>query len=322
MALPSNTLATYEAIGNREDLANIVYRISPTDCPFTSGIDREKANGVKHEWQTQELAAASTANAQLEGDDATTKAVTARIRRANYCQISTKTVRVTGTQQAVSTAGVPNELANQALLAGLELKTDIESQTAGSNQATNAGADGTARVSASILSWIKTNTSKGTSGGSDPAAADGTGTRTDATGANIIPFTEGRLKTVLSAIWTQGGYPNVIMANGFNKQQFSTFTGRSSPIEQASSKKIVASVTAYESDFGLLKVVPNRFIRTRDVLVLEMDKWALGHLNGRSMVNLPLAVTGDSQRRMMLSEYVLTSRNEKASGAVFDNTTS
>lgn len=320
MALPSNTLATFEAIGNREDLANIVYRITPTDAPFTSGIEREKATSTKHEWQTQELAAASTSNAQLEGDDATTKAVTARIRRFNYCQISTKTVRVSGTQQAMNTAGVPNELANQALLAGLELKTDIESQTVGSNQAQNAGADATARVSASALSWIKTNTSKGTAGGAaDPSAADGTGTRTDGT---QIAFTEARLKTVLSSIWTQGGFPNVIMANGFNKQQFSTFTGRSSPIEQATTKKITASVTAYESDFGLLKVVPNRFIRTRDVLVLEMDKWALGHLNGRSMVNLPLAVTGDSQRRMMLSEYVLTSRNEKASGGCFDNTTS
>jgi hypothetical protein len=74
MALPSNTLATYEAIGNREDLSNIIYRISPTDTPFMSSIDREKASGVNHEWQTQALAAASTANAQFEGDDATTKA--------------------------------------------------------------------------------------------------------------------------------------------------------------------------------------------------------------------------------------------------------
>ena len=321
MALPSNTLATYEAIGNREDLSNIVYRISPTDAPFTSGIEREKASSTKHEWQTQELAPASTSNAQLEGDDATTKVVTARIRRFNYCQISTKTVRVSGTQQAMNTAGVPNELANQALLAGLELKTDIESQTVGSNQAQNAGADATARVSASVMSWIKTNTSKASAGtpGVDPAAADGTGTRTDGT---QIAFTEQRMRTVLSAIWTQGGYANVVMVNGFNKQQFSTFTGRSSPIEQAAAKKITASVTAYESDFGMLKVVPNRFMRTRDVLILEMDKWSLGHLNGRSMVNLPLAVTGDSQRRMMLSEYVLVSRNEKASGGVFDNTTS
>jgi hypothetical protein len=318
MALPSNTLASYEAIGNREDLSNIIYRISPTDTPFMSAIEREKATGVNHEWQTQALAAAVTSNAQLEGDDATTKAVTARVRLGNICQISTKTVRVSGTQQAVQTAGVPNELANQAMLAGLELKTDIESQMVGSNQAKNTGADATARVSASILSWIKTNTDKGTAGGAaDPSAADGTGTRTDGT---QIAFNEARLKSVLQKIWTQGGKPGMVMLGGGNKQQFSTFTGRASPIEETKTKKIVASVTAYESDFGTLTVVANRFMRTRDVLVLEMDKWAQAHLNSRSMVNLPLAKTGDSDRRMMLSEYVLVSRNEKASGGVFDCT--
>jgi hypothetical protein len=318
MSLPSNTLATYEAIGNREDLSNMIYRISPTDTPFMSSLDREKATGINHEWQTQALAAASTSNAQLEGDDSTTKAITARVRLGNICQISTKTVRVSGSQQAVTTAGVPNELANQAMLAGLELKTDIESQMVGSNQAKNTGADATARVSASVLSWIKTNTDKGTAGGAaDPAAADGTGTRTDGT---QIAFTESRLKSVLQKCWTQGGNPGVIMLGGGNKQAFSTFTGRASPIEETKSKKITASVTAYESDFGTLKVVPNRFMRTRDVLVLEMGKWSQAHLNGRTMVNLPLAKTGDSDRRMILSEYVLVSRNEKASGGVFDNT--
>jgi hypothetical protein len=114
---------------------------------------------------------------------------------------------------------------------------------------------------------------QGTAGtaGVDPAAADGTGTRTDGT---QIAFTEARLKSVLQKCWTQGGKPGTIMLGGGNKQQFSTFTGRASPIEDTKSKKITASVTAYESDFGTLKVVPNRFMRTRDVLVLEMDKWA------------------------------------------------
>lgn len=318
MALPSNTLATYEAIGNREDLSNMIYKISPYDTPFFSAIDKEKASAVNHEWQTQALAAASTSNAQLEGDDATTKAVTARVRLGNICQISTKTVRVSGTQQAVQTAGVPNELANQEMLAGQELKTDIESQMVGSNQAKNTGADATARVSASILSWIKTNTDKGTAGGAaDPSAADGTGTRTDGT---QIPFTEARLKSVLQKIWTQGGKPDTIMLGGGNKQQFSTFTGRASPIEDTKAKKIVNSVTVYEGDFGTQKVVANRFMRTRDVLVLEIGKWAVAHLNGRSMISKALAVTGDSERRMMLSEYTLVARNEKASGGVFDNT--
>ena len=77
MALPSNTFATYEAIGNREDLSDVVYRVDPTSTPFISAIETEKATGTFHEWQTQALAAVDTANAVLEGDDATTDASTA-----------------------------------------------------------------------------------------------------------------------------------------------------------------------------------------------------------------------------------------------------
>jgi hypothetical protein len=294
----------------------VIYRIDPADTPFLSMAEREKASAVNHEWQTQALAAVDTANAVLEGDDATTDSATVTVRLGNICQISDKVARVTGTQQAVDHAGRDDELAYQEMLKGLELKRDMESILCGTNQAKVTGDTTTARKLASVLSWIKTNTSKS---GSDPSTADGLGTRSDGTQR---AFTEAQLKAVLSAIWTSGGKPDVISAGAFNKQVFSTFTGRSSPVEQASSKKIVASVDAYESDFGKLKVVPNRFSRTRDVLVLEMDKWAVAYLNGRNMISIPLAKTGDSDRRQILSEYALTSRNEKASGGVFDNTDS
>jgi hypothetical protein len=320
MTLPVNTLTTYSAIGNREDLSDMIYRIDPTDTPLMSGIEKEKATAVNHEWQTQALAAASTANAQLEGDDPTMIATTPTIRLGNLCQISYKVAQVSGTQQAVDHAGRDNELAYQEMLKGLELKRDVETILVGSNQAKVAGNTTTPRKTASILSWIVSNTSKGTAGGAaDPSAADGTGTRTDGT---QIAFTEVRLKTVLSSIWTNGGKPGTIMTGAFNKQVFSTFTGRSTAIEEAKSKKIVASVDAYESDFGKLKVVASRFQRPRDVLVLELDKWSVAYLNGRNMTSIPLAKTGDSDRCQILAEYALVARNEKASGGVFDNTTS
>jgi hypothetical protein len=320
MALPSNTFATYEAVGNREDLSDVIYRIDPTDTPAMSGFEREKATAVNHEWQTQALAAVDTANAVLEGDDATTDAATPTVRLGNICQISDKVARVTGTQRAVEHAGRDDELEYQEMLKGLELKRDMESILVGTNQAKITGNDSTARKTASVLSWIKTNTSKGSAGGAaDPSAADGTGTRTDGTQR---AFTEAQLKSVLQSTWNSGGKPDVIMVGGFNKQVFSTFTGRATPMEDTKSKKIVAAVDAYESDFGRLKIVPNRFQRARDVLVLQMDMWAVAYLNGRRMVSIPLAKTGDSDRRQMLSEYALVSRNEKASGGVFDLTTS
>ena len=315
MALPTNTFATYEAVGNREDLSDIIYRVDPTDTPFMTGAERTKATAVNHEWQTQALAAVDTGNYVLEGDDATTDAATPTVRLGNVCQISDKVARVTGTQQAVQHAGRDDELAYQEMLKGLELRRDMETLLVGVNIAKVTGSDSTARKTASILSWIKTNTSKG-AGGADPSAADGTGTRTDGTQR---AFTEANLKAVLQSAWNSGGKPDTIMVGGFNKQVFSTFTGRASPIEDTKSKKIVAAVDAYESDFGRLKIVPNRFQRARDVLILQMDMWAVAYV--RNMVSLELAKTGDSERRQILSEYALVARNEKASGGVFDLTT-
>lgn len=317
MALPANTFTTYAAGGNREDLSEQIFRVDPTDTPFLSALEREKASAVAHEWQTQALAAVDTGNAVLEGDDATTDAVTATVRLGNVCQISDKVARVTGTQAAVRHAGREEEIAYQEMLKGLELKRDMESILVGANQAKDAGNSTTARRTAAVLSWVRANTSKG-AGGADPAAGDGTGTRTDGTPR---AFTEAQLKDVLKKCFEAGGKPDTVMVGGFNKQAFSTFTGRATPMESTKAKKIVASVDVYEGDFGTLKVIANRFSRPRDALVLQLDMWAIAYLNGRKMVSIPLARTGDSERRQILSEYCLVARNEKASGGVFDLTT-
>ena len=145
MALPTNTFPTYTAIGNREDLSDVIYRIDPTDTPFISGVERETATAVNHEWQTQALASVDTSNAVLEGDDATTDAATPTIRLGNICQISDKVARVSGTQQAVDHAGRDDELEYQEMLKGLELKRDMESILVGTNQVKNAGNTTTAR---------------------------------------------------------------------------------------------------------------------------------------------------------------------------------
>src|SRR5262245_1918066 len=205
MTLPTNTFATYQAVGNREDLSDTIYRIDPTETPFLSGIDREKATAVNHEWQIQALAAVATNNAVLEGDDATTDAVTPTVRLGNLCQISDKVARVSGTQQAVQHAGRDDELEYQEMLKGLELKRDMEAIIVGTNQAKAAG-DGSSnpRLLASILSWIRTNTSRG-SGGLDPTVGDGTATRTDGTQR---AFTEAQLKAVLQSAWNNGGKPD------------------------------------------------------------------------------------------------------------------
>jgi hypothetical protein len=316
MAVDVATQTTYSTIGNREDLENIIYNIDPTETPFASGIKRTKTSATFHEWQTQALAAVNSTNSVLEGDDGVTDTATPSVRLGNYHQIADKVARVSGTQRSVDHAGVDDELDNQLMLKGKELKRDMETILL-RNQGRNAGAFGTPRAVGAVLSWIYTNTSKGTNG-SDPSSAQlGVSTRTDGTAR---AFTEAQLKSVLQSCWDNGGEPDTIMVGGFNKQQFSTFTGRATPMEQATSKKIVATVDVYESDFGKLKVVPNRFQRATDVLVLDMGMWKLGALPGRNMVAHTLAKTGDSDRKQILSEFTLVAGNPKANGGVFDVT--
>lgn len=311
MTAPTNTFQTYAAKGNREDLEDRIYRIAPTEVPFTSALARVPATATYHEWQTQDLATAAN-NAQIEGDDASAAAVTSTTRLGNYTQISTKTVIVSGTQQSVKTAGRGNELSYQVAMKGLELKRDIEVGFC-QNTTHNAGAAATARQARGLEGWIQTNADYGASG-----AAPSWGSNTAPTDGTQRAFTETQLKTVLQLIWQQGGNPNLLMLGGTQKQTFSTFTGGRTLYEDVSGKKLVAAISVYTSDFGTVKAVPNRFQRARTCFILQTNMWARAVL--RPMRTIPLAKTGDSDKRELITEYTLVARQEKSSGAVRDLT--
>ena len=318
MAIVTNTFQTYQAIGDREDLTDIIYNISPTDTPFMSSIGKEKASGVLTEWQTDALAAAASNNHHIEGDEISFGSVSPTARINNHTQISRKAVVVSGTQDAVNKAGRNNELAYQISKSSKELKRDMET-TLCLNQTGTAGATGTARKLSGLASWIQTSTSVGTNGANGQVGGvDTPGTaRTDGTQR---AFTEAQLKDVVKQCWDEGGDPSMIMLGSFNKQKLSGFTGGSTKMTSAEDKRLVNAVDIYESDFGAMTVVPNRFSRSRDCFVIQPDMWAVAFL--RDFQLMDLAKTGDAEKKAMLAEYTLVSKNEKASGAVFDLTTS
>ena len=315
MAQVTGTYSTYDAKGEREDLADIIYNISPTDTPFMSGIGKSKATAVFHEWQTDALAAAASDNYQIEGDEIAFSAPSATTRIGNRTQISRKSVIVSGTLDSVSKAGRNNELAYQISKASKELKRDMETSLT-ANQAPVTGDDSTARRLAGIESWIKTNSDKGGGSGADPTTS-GTNARTDGTQR---AFTESQLKSVIKKCWDEGGDPSMIMLGSFNKQVLSGFTGGSTRFDPAENKRLVAAVDVYESDFGAMTVVPNRFSRSRSAYVLQPDMWGVAFL--RDFQLMDLAKTGDATKQALLAEYTLVSKNEAASGGVFDLTTS
>ena len=314
MAQPTNTFDTYDSIGEREDLADVIYNISPTDTPFLSSAAKTQATAVLHEWQTDSLAAASTSNAVIEGDEATHDAVTPTTRLSNSCQIMDKTVVITGTQEAVDKAGRASELAYQIAKRAKELKRDMEAMLT-TNNAEVTGGSSTARELGSLGSWVVTNDDLA----SDGASGAGAGNAAHTDGTQRV-FTEAQLKSVIKNVWNQGGDPTMIMVGPFNKQKLSGFTGNSTRFDAGADATLYTSVDVYASDFGQLQVVPNRFSRDRDAWVLDMNFWGVAFLRDFSMHEL--AKTGDTEKRQLLVEATLESRNEAASGLVADLTTS
>jgi len=317
MATPADTTSTYDAIGNREDLSDIIFDISPTQTPFISGIGHETASATNHEWQTDSLATAVSTNAVIEGEDATTTAAVASVRLGNYTQISDKVPRVTRTQRQVDSAGRGDELDYQIMKSAKELKRDMEA-TLLANKAKAVGSESVARQLAGIESWIATNTDLGATG----TAPTGDGTDARGTGTPRS-FAESQLQGVLASIWDEGGEPDTIMVGSVIKQAMSGLVnggtaGAAQRTVDGNAKTVTTAIDIYVSDFGSLAVVPNRFMVQDSMLVLQMDMWKMASL--AEFQETPLAKTGDSDRVQLLSEYTLTACNEKSSGIIADLT--
>lgn len=304
MAAPTNVYLTTAAIGNREDLVDTIYRISPTQTPVLTRSAKTKATNTLHEWQVQELATAA-ANAQPEGENATAKVVTPTVRLTNRTQISTKTISVSGTERAMNPAGRKDELAYQMSLAALEIKRDMElGLTQNDVLATSP------RQSRGLRGWCVDNVNR--NGGTLASYTANTGY----TPGTQRAFIESQMKDVLQQIYTAGGEPDTILLPPAAKQTFSGFTGNATRMDKSEDQKLYAAVDFYVSDFGTLEAIPDRFMATRDVFILQSDKLAIAYL--RSFETFELAKTGDADNRELVVEYCLEARAPKSGGAVYD----
>jgi hypothetical protein len=307
MAAPTNTLVSSTAIGNREDLTDIIYRISPTQTPVLNMSSKSKATNTLHEWQTQELAAVASSpfNAQAEGDDLTAKTVTVTVRLTNRTQISAKKVVVSNTQQAMNPAGRKDELAYQLSLASLEIKRDMEAGLTQSDVLATSP-----RQSRGLRGWVVDNVNR--NGGTLASYTANTGY----TAGTQRAFTEAQVKDVLQQVFAAGGEPDMIILPPAAKQTFSGFTGNATRMDKSEDAKLYSAVDFYVSDFGTLQCVPNRFMAARDVFVLQSDKLAVAYL--RPFQTFELAQTGDALQRELVVEYTLECRAPKAHGAIYD----
>ncbi len=314
MGQPVNEFDTYDGADSiHEDLHDVIYDISPTETPVLSMAAQGTAASTLHEWLTDALDTPSVTNARIEGEDKDAVAITAATRLSNYCQISDKTVLLSGSQQAVNAADYTGDLSRQVARKALALKRDMETIIAG-NQTSVAGDNTTARKLRSLEAWYPSaNSDRGTGGvaGSSSAAA------TDATTGDLRAIRESMLKNVIQLVWTAGGNSDAIVAGGVNKQRISGFAGNANRNMDATDGKLSAYIDVYASDFGkVMKIIPNRFSRARTVHVLDSEMLAVDYL--RKFFKTPLAKTGDADKELVGAEYTLKVNNPSAHGVVAD----
>ncbi len=286
---------TYNAVGNREDLTDIITNISPIDTPMLSNFGSEGVSATYHEWQTDSLATASTGGA-VEGADPSITIPTATTRTGNYCQISQRTFGVTNTQQVVDHAGRSDEYGYQKMKKLKELARDIEITL--HDGTGNSGTSAVARELKGVRSFVATS------------VETGTGTGTEA-------LTSSMVNDLLQTVWTAGGNPDAIFVNGFQKRQISSFT---TPVTRnIEGDKYSAVIAIYESDFGVQRVFLDRYSTATEALALELDKFKVAYLRPASHLSLP--DLGGGPRGKVEAEYTLVSRNEAASGKITGLTT-
>lgn len=290
---------SYDTVGIKEDVSDVISNIAPTKTPFQTLIGSEKTTSRRFDWLEDSLAAPRD-NAQVEGFDAVTQTLSPPTLRNNVTQILEKSYRVSATEDAVDQYGRAKETAYQTVKAMKELKRDFERAMIGVDQVAVAGNNATARRMASATQQV-----------------DDSVTTTLGTAA---AFNETHLLTIAQQGFTEGAEPTYLMvkpADALKVANFAAAAGRERDF--GSDRKIVNVVDLYVSPFGEYKVVLNRFMLNTVAWLLDPEMWSKVTL--RNWTREPLAKNGDSERNMIVGEMSLKNKNFRSSPVVRNLTT-
>jgi len=318
MAQPANTFDSYDQVGIREDLSDIIHNITPESTPYFSKCGKTTASNTLVEWQTDTLRN-SAANAHIEGDATAAQAAVATVRLNNRTQIFKNAVIVSDTDEGLNKAGRQREMAYQIVKIAKEQKLDIE-KALFDNNAKVAGNATTARELAGAPSWMTTNVNFVSAGSGANPTGDGTDARTDSSAPTA--FTQVKFDAVMQSIWENGGDPDTVYLSASQMTIALGFTGNNNQRSavQAGDERVIKSLAVYVTPWGSVEFIPSRENRSRDVFIMQDDKWEVATL--RPTKNTELAKTGDNTQRQIVTELTLCAKNEAANGIIADNTTS
>jgi len=302
--------------GNREDLSDILWDISPTETPGIQALGKGKATAVYHEHLTDALEAAAD-NQNVEGSDASLVKAASRIRMGNYTQIFRKNASVSGTQEKVlKGGGIKSEMAYQTGRRMKAIKRDAEYNVFGRNNAKAAGTDLTAREMGSFSAYMGDENGAIALPGSSYSTGDGTAPAGDGsdvpTAGTGRALTEDIWKDALEQLWIQsGGNENIIALCGAHQRGvISTFTGSGTRYVTAEDKRLVNSIDIYDGDYHTVTVSPDRFCLDNAVFLIDGEYAKICDM--RPIHSYDLAKLGDSYRKDIVWEFTLEVSNPRA----------
>jgi hypothetical protein len=321
MAAPLNTVLSTVAVGNREQLSDIVSRITPEDTPIYTMAGKDKVKGTHPEWEIDTLRAPQ-ANAQTEGDDYVFDALAQPTRVGNYTQIFSQGWVFSGTQQAVENAGNVVKAATKKIKAGIEVRKDVELAIV-TNTASVAGAT---RLFGGLPSWLTSNVSRNS--GSNGGFSSGTGLTVAETPGTLRAWTKALTDNVMQQAYQSGANVSDVVCSPYNKSVFVTFMSDTNvavqrhAIDRGKGATIIGTADWYEGPFGKVMVQPNRVMANSAAVarrVYLLDPEYIEMVSLRPIQEDPdLAKTGDNKKGVIIGELSLKVKNEAALGVVAD----
>jgi Family of unknown function (DUF5309) len=319
------TYDTYDARGLREELSNRIYMITPEETPMVSLIGRSDVSSTHPEWQTDDLPTPSTTNYHVQGAEFTYSEPSPTTRVGNYTQIARRELIVSNTLEVVDKAGRKSEIAFQMAKLGVALRKDQEA-TILSNQASVVGTNTTPGRLGGLPTWLTSNDSRG-SGGADGGFSSGTGLTVAATNGTQRAFTKTIMDTVMQSVYVSGGNAKDVICSPYVKSVFVTFMSDTNVAAfryaaDTGKNTIIGNADMYEGPFGLVTIIPNRVMSTvgatvaRNVYFIDKSMISMGVL--RPINQVKPSITGDAEKRVLITEYTLKVNNQQALGIAAD----
>jgi hypothetical protein len=322
MAAVTNTFVSTSAVGNREELSDIVSRITPEDTPIYTMIPKGKCVSTHPEWETEELAAPAE-NIRPEGEEYNFGSVTPPSRMGDYTQILRKDWIISNTQEVVDEAGKVQKRKHQKLKKGVEIRKDVELAIV----TNNASVGGSTREFGGLPTWITTNVSRD-SGGSNGGFNSGTGLTVAATNGSQRAFTKSIMDDVMQQGYNSGANFRSVVVSPYVKSVFVTFMSDSNvapfrhAVDNGSNNTIIANADIYDGPFGRIMVKPNRVMATsagvaRNAFFLDTDMVSFLWLR-KIQEDKKVRVNADADAGVIIGEGTLKVSNEKGLGVAAD----